>query len=134
MIRRSPRSSFIPANIAMAYVSMPAARLTEAMNWNRSPIPRPKLSRVTALSSRLDTIWPRTGVPARLSTANHCGNTPPRAIAQGISPCSMMKPLSVPNALIAANTATAPATPAPKCRPRKLATGAGLAAASPIGM
>ena len=89
---------------------------------------------MTALIKMLDTRCARTGVPAALSAANHKGKTPPRAIAQGISPCSRINPLSVPNALIAANTATAPAIAPPKWRPRNAATGAGEAAAASLGI
>ena len=81
-----------------------------------------------------DEMRPRPGCRGGSPCRTRPGTRRPRHRRSGTSPCSMMKPLSAPNALIAANSATTCAMPVPRVRPRNSAIGAGEAAVISAGI
>lgn len=112
---------------------MPAASDTTATKANRSPMPRVYFASVTPVTSAPANRCARTRKPASFSRPNQRGNTPPRAIARGTSPCSRTKPFSVPSALTAASSATICVVVPSSAPPRKSVIGAGEAATAARG-
>jgi len=85
---------------------------SSAIAVNSATSPCKLLAISISVPTAQDSSSARTGVPEPFVPASHRGNSPPRAMASGTSPCNNVQPLSAPRQLIVAKTAMNPAGPA----------------------